>query len=140
MGHGYGVREPCGLVARRQSVVQGPGPEAAALPVDRPREARRAAAKTRGVAGCCMRERGSGTERERGGGMKRERGGGTERERGGGMERERDGGTERERGGGTERERGGGTERERGGGTERAAAAAWRGQWWWHGEGGGSGM
>ena len=107
MGRGYGVREPCGLVARRRSVVQGPGPEAAVLLVDRPREARRAAAKTRGVAGCCARERGSGTERERGGS--------------------------------TERERGGGTERERGCGTERAAEVAWRGQWWWHGQGGGSG-
>ena len=115
MGRGYGVREPCGLMARRRSVVQGPGPEAVALPVDRPREACRAAAKTRGVAGCCARERGGGTERERGGS------------------------TERERGGGTERERGGGTERERGRGTERAAEVAWRGQWWWHGEGGGSG-
>ena len=57
LGCGYGVREPCGLVARRRSVVQGPGPEAAVLPVDRPREARRTAAKTRGVAGCCVRER-----------------------------------------------------------------------------------
>ena len=57
MGHGYGVREPCGLVARWWSVVQGPGPEAAALPVDRPREAPHMAAKTRGVAGCCARER-----------------------------------------------------------------------------------
>ena len=66
MGRGYGVREPCGLVVRRRSVVQGPGPEAVALPVDRPREARRAAAKTRGVAGCCMRER--RRHREGGGG------------------------------------------------------------------------
>ena len=57
-------------MARRQSVVQGPGPEAAALPVDRPREARRVAAKTCGVAGCCTRERrrhgeGSGGSMER---------------------------------------------------------------------------
>ena len=70
LGRGYGVREPCGLVARRQSVVQGPGPEAAVLPVDRPREAHRAAAKTHGVAGCCVRERrrhgeGGGSSMER---------------------------------------------------------------------------